>query len=91
MEEGCLSLRYIVSGIVNGFARGGGVNLGSGEPKEQTAPDFYPQQLQTEKVRKPPFPTQGLALTLRHIGPRSLRGLPIQSLYFIQLWGLTFG
>lgn len=48
MEEGCLSLRYMVSVIVNGFARGG-VNLGSGEPKEQTAPDFYPQQLQQRK------------------------------------------
>lgn len=49
MEEGCLSLWYMVSVIVNGFARGEGVNWGSGEPKEQTGPDFYPQQLQQRK------------------------------------------
>lgn len=76
---------------MDGFARGGGVNLGSGEPKEQTAPDFYPPAAATEKVRKPPFPTQGLAPTLRHIGLCSFRGLSIQLFYFIQLWGLTFG
>lgn len=53
MENGCLSLWYMVSVIVNGFARGGGVNSGAREPKMQTAPDFIPSSCNRESEKTP--------------------------------------